>query len=264
MSHASNPSEFGPDGNPGGVDPDGERTLEVMSVAPDFNRWMFETIRPYCTGSVLEVGSGIGNISAFLLDAGYEACLTDLRPHYCEKLRRVFGQTPNCRGVAQLDLAHPEFDRAYHHLLGQFGTVFALNVVEHIADDRAAVANCRKLLRPDGRLIILVPAYPFLYNRLDRQLGHYRRYTRSTLTKVFRANDLDVVRSFHFNLAGVPGWFASGTILRNRVLPTSQVALYNRMVSLFRLADRLTLGWMGLSVVAVGQVRAAAGVRAAA
>jgi SAM-dependent methyltransferase len=246
------------------IDPEGESTLEALAVVPNFNRWMFETIRPYCTGPVLEVGSGIGNLSAFLLDGGHETHLSDLRPRYCQRLREAFSRHPGCRGVYQLDLVHPEFGRAYSPLLARFGTVLALNVVEHIADDRGAISNCRRLLRPGGHLIILVPAYQFLYNRFDRELGHYRRYTRAALRRLFAVNDLEVVRSFYFNLAGTLGWFVSGGLQKNRVIPRRQVALYNRLVWLFRILDRLTWRRLGLSVVAVGRTSEGERVAAAA
>jgi SAM-dependent methyltransferase len=236
------------------IDAEGECTLEALASANRFNQWMYETIRPYCAGPVLEIGSGIGNISKFLLADGHEAYLSDLRPPYCRKLERLFRDRPNCRGVLSLDLVHRDFNQAYATWLGRFNTVFALNVVEHVQDDHRAIANCRQLLRPGGTLIILVPAHPFLYNRFDRELGHYRRYTRSALNGLFSANGLQVERSFSFNLAGMLGWFVSGSLLKNKVLPRRQVALYNRLVRLFRILDRLTLRRLGLSVITVGKV----------
>jgi SAM-dependent methyltransferase len=218
----------------------------------------------HLVGPVLEIGSGIGNISAFLLAGGCEAWLSDLRPHYCRKLRERFGGHSSCKGVLELDLVRPGFERAYGHLRARFGTVFALNVVEHIADDHRAIANCHLLLRPGGRLIVLVPAYRFLYNRFDRELGHYRRYTRATLRRLLQANGLDILGAHYFNLAGVLGWFVSGTLLKNHTLPAGQVALYNRLVWLFRILDRLMLRRLGLSVLAVGRTREGACMPAAA
>jgi SAM-dependent methyltransferase len=236
------------------VDPEGQCTLETLAGAPNFNRWMFETIAPFCASPVLEVGSGIGNISSFLLDAGFAAHLSDLRPHYCRRLRSAFGTHPGCLGVHQLDLVAPDFEQTHAPLLGRFGTVFALNVVEHIADDVRALANCRRLLRPGGHLIVLVPAGAWLYNRLDRELGHYRRYSRHTLEQALvEAGGLDVLRSFCFNLAGTLGWFVSGTLLRNRTPSAALVKLYDRLVWLFQAVDRLTLNRLGLSVITVAR-----------
>ena len=246
------------------VDPEGEQTLEVMSQAPRFNRWMFETIRPYFSGPILEIGSGIGNISSHLLDSGFESYLSDVRPRYCDQLRATYGAHPACRAVVQLDLVHPDFSRVYRHLLGRFGTVFALNVVEHIEDDHLALANSQRLLRQGGRLIILVPAYQFLYNRLDRELCHFRRYTSGSLNRVFTNSGLDVERSFYFNLAGTFGWFVSGGLLHQKVPSRFMVSLYNVLVPLFRLVDRMTLRRLGLSVITIGRARDAVRLPAAA
>jgi len=46
------------------IDKEGAQTLEIISQARRFNRWMYESIQPYCSGKILEVGSGIGTISA--------------------------------------------------------------------------------------------------------------------------------------------------------------------------------------------------------
>ena len=46
----------------------GEKTLDVIAEADKFNDWMYNTIKPFINGKVLEIGSGIGNISKFLLD----------------------------------------------------------------------------------------------------------------------------------------------------------------------------------------------------
>lgn len=235
------------------IDPEGEATLEVMSGAPHFNRWMFDTIRPYLTGPVLEIGSGIGNLSEHLLATGMPSVLSDLRSHYCRQLQARFGQHESCTRIQQLNLVDPHFARLHRSLYGSFRSAFALNVVEHIQDDALALANASQLLMPGGQMIILVPAYRLLYNRLDRELGHYRRYTRTSLEQLFVSAGLEVMRSFYFNLAGLPGWFVSGTLLGNPKPHAGLLRLYNQLVWLFRIVDRMTLRRLGLSVVAVGR-----------
>jgi 2-polyprenyl-3-methyl-5-hydroxy-6-metoxy-1,4-benzoquinol methylase len=246
------------------IDPEGELTLETLSAAAGFNRWMYETIAPHVAGPVLEIGSGIGNISAQILGAGHETYLSDLRPHYCERLRETLGQHPGCREVIQLNLVASHFEQTYARHLGRFGSVIALNVVEHIADDRQAIRNCCKLLHSSGRLIILVPAYKLLYNRFDRELGHFRRYSPRRLKKLFSANGLNILDAFHFNLAGILGWFVSGSVLRQKVISPRQMGLYNRLVRVFRLLDRVSFRSIGLSVVAIGQNTQAQAIRKAA
>jgi hypothetical protein len=54
-------------------------------------------------------------------------------------------------------------------------------VLEHIEDDKSEPARAIRLLRPGGRLIVLVPAHEALYSRFDKAIGHYRRYDRESL-----------------------------------------------------------------------------------
>ena len=70
----------------------GAETLAIMAAAPNYNTWMYQVIAPYVGRRVLEVGSGIGNMSAQMLAAGVEhLVLTDMDEWYRDELRRRFG-----------------------------------------------------------------------------------------------------------------------------------------------------------------------------
>lgn len=69
----------------------------------------------------------------------------------------------------------------------KFDVITCLDVLEHIADDVAALKNINQLLKPDGRLIFTVPAYPWLFSYWDRILGHHRRYNPSRLKQILSA-----------------------------------------------------------------------------
>ena len=189
----------------------GESTLEVIAEADKFNRWMYQTIKPYCKGKVLEIGSGIGNISSFFMEDEFEILLTDIRKGYCQKLEERFQDNPFFMGTEVVNLTDEDFDSKFENHLGQYDTVFALNVVEHIYDDALALKNCRKLLIEGGQLIILVPSYKQLYNRFDEELGHYRRYTKSMLSSVFLKNNFKIIHKQYFNFIGIFGWYVTGS-----------------------------------------------------
>ena len=112
------------------VDLEGMQTLENISGAPKFNRWMYETVAKHCSGDILEIGSGLGNISDFFISDGYSLALSDLRENYLDILSEKF--SPTALDIFQLDLEHPDFEMVYQKYIGRFDTVFALNVVEHI------------------------------------------------------------------------------------------------------------------------------------
>lgn len=234
------------------IDPEGHETLDAVATARQFNRWMYETILPHCQGTILEIGSGIGNISEFFLAAGHPICLSDIRPNYVDILTEKYGHYPNLRSVLLMDLVDPDFDRQFQPELETFDTIFALNVVEHIQDDELAVRNAGKLLKTGGKLIILVPAFQALYNRFDEELAHFRRYRMDTLDAVLQKSGLTVVHHQYFNFPGIFGWWLSGRILRKKTIPKGQMKLYDQLVPLFRIVDKVLLNQVGLSVISVG------------
>jgi SAM-dependent methyltransferase len=230
----------------------GFSTLINISDADKLNNWMFESIRPYLKGNILETGSGIGNISSIFVHRQIPLSLSDNKDEYGRFLKRKFNSTPYIKDVFLIDLADKDFDSSYAHLLGSFDTVFALNVLEHIDDDSRAVENCYKLLASGGQLILLLPAYQGLYNKLDKELGHFRRYTGNTMRKLLSGH-FEVVRIWHFNLAGIFGWFLFGSIFRRNLITKKQIHAYEVLIPLFRLADWLTFRKIGLSVIGVGR-----------
>ena len=235
------------------TDPTGLQTLERFAAATHFNRWLFDTIRPHCKGHVLEVGSGIGNISRLFLDSKIRLTASDLRQEYCDLLQQQFGHHPYLAGVVSLDLAMPDLGERHSHLLQQFDTVVALNVVEHIEDDRKAIGNCIRLLKPGGHLIILVPAFQTLYNSFDEELGHYKRYTARSLRTLQEQAGLTVIHEQYFNAAGIIGWFIDGSLLRKRLIPRKQLLLFDKLLPVIKLVDTITFHAIGLSTIAVGQ-----------
>jgi len=235
------------------TDPSGLQTLERFARAGRFNRWLFETIYPYCSGKVLEVGSGIGNLSRFFLEKKFLLTASDLRDEYCNILHEKFGRNPYLEAIQPIDLTLPGFEMHYHSMTGKFNTIVALNVIEHIKDAGLAINNCKKLLMPGGCMVILVPAYPFLYNELDKELGHFIRYTSGTLQQLLQQEKLEIIHKEYFNAAGIPGWFLNGTLFRKRIVPRAQLQLFDKLVPVMKLADTITFHRIGLSVIAVAR-----------
>jgi len=198
------------------IDTEGMETLDAISSADKFNQWMYETISQHCSGKILEIGSGIGNISNCFLRDGANITLSDIRDNYCDRLRDNFKEySPE---VINVNIADPEFDNKYAHLINTFDTVFSLNVVEHIEDHKLAIQNCKKLLKDNGKLITLVPAYQTIYNGMDTTLEHYRRYTSKTLRKLLE-NDYKIEQIKYFNFIGIFGWVFTGGVLRKKNHP---------------------------------------------
>ncbi|MBK7965036.1 MAG: methyltransferase domain-containing protein [Bacteroidetes bacterium] len=157
--------------------------------------------------------------------------------------------------VFNLDLVHPDFESKYAPLLGTFDSCFAMNVIEHIEDDSLAMKNLVSLLKVGGKVLILVPANPILYNDIDKGLFHFRRYTSSMMDQLFLLAPLKMEKKWMFNALGIPAWFFGGKIMRKKEVEGGQMNLYDKLVPIARLLDVITFRKVGLSIIALATKR---------
>ncbi|HYA63430.1 MAG TPA: bifunctional glycosyltransferase/class I SAM-dependent methyltransferase [Candidatus Sulfotelmatobacter sp.] len=213
------------------ADEHGSEILARLNRAPRFTKWMADTIRPYLGERILEIGAGIGNLTANLVPRTvYWA--SDVNPQYLDRLEKLKATRPYLR-VSYTDATAGESYPAE-----EFDTVICLNVVEHLEDDVKALRNIRASLEKNGRAIILVPNGPGLYGTLDEVLGHYRRYTRDQLVEVCGRAGFRVEKVLKFNRIGSPGWWWNGRILKKKTFGFWQIKLLNALVPVVRPIDR--------------------------
>jgi len=235
------------------VDLPGLQTLELFATATRFNQWLFEDIAKFCSGEILEIGSGTGNISKLLLEQFDAVTISDPHTRYCNILEKRFQNNSHLKGIFKVDLSVVDFEKNYPQLLNKFDAVVASNVIEHIKDDALAIKNCKKMLRQNGRLIILVPAFQFFYNSFDKELGHFKRYNKKNLGALLQAQSMEVQHTQYFNFVGIAGWWLMGSVLKKKIIPRYQLNFYNKLVPIFRLIDKLINRAAGLSVIAVAK-----------
>jgi glycosyltransferase involved in cell wall biosynthesis len=224
----------------------GYRILRRMQKVSRYNRWMWQQLERFVGRRVLEVGSGVGNMTRFLL--GREQIIaTELNERYLKILHRLFDEYPHVV-IERFDLN----GEAPSWGAESIDTVLCLNVLEHVERDDEALGSLFRLLEPGGRLVLLVPALPALYGSLDRALAHHRRYSREEVLVKLRRAGFEVEDSWFFNLLGVAGWYLNSRLLRRTTFPPLQLALYDRLVPLFRLESRFRLP-VGMSLIAIGR-----------
>jgi SAM-dependent methyltransferase len=235
------------------ADQAGAETLEIMEAAPNYNSWQFSRVAPYLGRRICEVGSGIGNMSALIAGSRPELLvLTDTDPYYRGLLQDRFASSPEVV-VDQLTL--PDLSARDRYQPYALDTVVALNVIEHIASDVEALGSIAGMLRPGGRAVILVPAFQMLFGSLDRELGHVRRYTRSSLGQRMREAGFRVEQAFYFNLVGTIGWWVNARLRKVPRIPVEQLRYFDALVPMLRLEDRVPLPF-GQSVIAIGALGA--------
>ena len=223
-------------------------TLNQLAEVDRYNRWIYDQIAGALGPRILEVGSGTGNITQFLLAGGREVTATDVVPSYREEVRQKFAHRPNLE-VGTFDLTRPA---AAAYLARPFDSVVCLNVLEHIEDDLFALEQMSKALKPGGQLALLVPAHRVLHGAFDDAVGHFRRYGKRELAERLGEAGFKVNSLRFFNLLATLPWLLNGRLLRRPYLPEGQVSLADKLVPLLKL-ERLVGPPFGISLIAIAQ-----------
>ena len=223
----------------------GELTLGLLKKASKYNAWVYQMLRPYIGRDILEIGSGIGNMTKYFVAHG-RVTASDISPFCLRELRRDFSENENVQ-VRTLDISrngYPEIEI--------YDTIVCLNVLEHVEDDVEALRNMHLLLRPGGRLLLYVPANPRLYCEIDRGVGHYRRYLMDELTGKMAKAGFRVSHSRHHNILGAVGWWLNGKVLGKKHINATDVGGFDLLMPLVKLQDRLDSKF-ALSILAIGE-----------
>ena len=230
------------------TDHSGFYILLSVARANRYNEWILDQVRPYLGQRLFEAGAGIGNLSQMLIQRE-RLLLVDFEREYVNMLADRFGWRPNIR-VEHGDLTEPDLYDSF--IEERVDTILCSNVLEHLAADRLVLENMHRTLQPGGHCVILVPAEPGLYNGLDEELGHVRRYRRDDLREKMTTAGFEIVMEKQFSRLAAISWYFSGRILRRRHLSPRQMIWFDRIVPLAKLLD-YCLPVPGVSLVMVGR-----------
>jgi len=221
--------------------------LEVMSGADNYIGWLASLADPYLGDRPLEIGAGIGDYSERWAKPGRVVTASEA-DH--ERLGMLHERFAGRQDVVVRELTVPIAETADH------SAGVALNVLEHIEDDVAALRSFAGLVKPGGRIVIIVPAFMLAMSDFDKELGHYRRYTRKSLRKAFIDAGLRPVKVHYVNAVGLVGWIVLMRLLKKRT-DQAPVSFFDRLVVpvLRRIESRVRPPF-GQSVFGVAEVLA--------
>ncbi|WP_274376908.1 class I SAM-dependent methyltransferase [Desulforamulus reducens] len=144
-----------------------------------------------CGNKILDAGCGAGGTMEYMLKYG---CVVgvDISPEMVEHCRNI-GLSAYCEGVERLPFENHSFD-----------LVLCLDVLEHLPDERPALHELKRVVRPGGMLVFTVPAFRWLWGRHDELNNHYRRYNFGELINLLKKSNLRVERTTYFNFFLLP------------------------------------------------------------
>jgi len=189
--------------------PSGLDTMhKVICELKNYHLWVFSRIKPFLQAPILEIGPGWGQLSAFLIREKYEYYAIDNDFNVIKRLKSVFAKH-NHRFIND-DIFSPSF---INNLSIKPNTIIMLNVLEHIETDAHFLTKLHNLF-PNSSIVIQVPAMPFIYGNMDKQAGHFRRYSMHSIRKVVETANYRISDIFYFNAIGAITWFISTKIIR--------------------------------------------------
>lgn len=226
------------------------RALDGDDDRRNYHDYQHRLIAPYCGRSVLEIGAGTGALSARFVDRD-RLVVTDVDPDAVAHLRGRFAPRPEVT-VRAFDLAAGDV------LDDPVDTAVAINVLEHITDDAAALAALARSVRPGGTLVLFVPGYDQLYGDFDRRVGHVRRYTPATLRGAIERAGLSALRCRPVNMLGGIAWWAAVRQGGTGSPKPKMVRFYDRtVVPATRVLESVMTPPFGQSILGIARVPSA-------
>ena len=198
--------------------------LDSLAEARNYYTWVLKQFQPWLTGTVVEVGAGIGTFSDFILSQPRVEKIVAIEPaeNTFPTLRSRFA------GNSRIEIRKGYLTDYYRGLSAN--AVIAVNVLEHVRDDAEFLREAHTAVVPGGALLLFVPAIPAIYGSLDVAFEHHRRYTRRTLRTVIEKAGWKPRRISYMNLPGIAAWFMAGRVLRKKSVAPADAKAYDRLV----------------------------------
>ena len=224
-----------------------EFEFAALEQAVNYRNALLRTFGEHVHGRVLEVGAGIGQLTGPLLQSEviHQLVSVELDSKFCERLRAAFPDHAVVHGTIN-DLTDLE----------GWDAILSVNVLEHIELDECELEVYHRLLQPKkGVFCLFVPARPEIYAPLDKDFGHFRRYTRPELKEKLEQAGFRILQLHYFNLAGYLAWWLSFCVLKKRSFNAVAVRCFDRFIfpPLYELETRVLHPPIGQSLVAMAR-----------
>jgi hypothetical protein len=224
--------------------------LHLFEEVKIWKAYFSKKLHPYIHGNILEVGAGIGETTSYLLNDRVKSCVClepDITLFRVLQKKHQNGELPDSCLVKHGSLV----DISTSSL---FDVIIYIDVLEHIEKDKAELGRATLHLKQGGYLIILSPAYQFLYSSFDKAIGHYRRYTKKTLRKASDTPNLFECRMLYLDSSSVFLLLLNKFIFKKKYPTKNDIRIWQTLfVPISRLLDKLLFYRFGKSIIGIWQ-----------
>ena len=217
--------------------------LEFFDISDNYRSYQIELFGNYVGKEILEVGAGRGKIIEILAqNSEKQFTLLELDKNFFDILNKKF----NSKNIKVLE------ERTQNIKENKFDTIFYLDVIEHVEDDKFELDTAYNLLKKNGHLIIIVPAFQILFSKFDQKVGHFRRYRKEFFKRYSDEKNLKIKKLVYFDFLGFFIILFSKLLnLTNSKKTTLGIKIWNFLIPLSRLIDKITFHSIGKSIVCI-------------
>lgn len=221
------------------------KELHLFRHAVNWKKYFSKKIKPFISGKVLEVGAGMGENIDYLMNDSVISW-TCLEPD-----QRLADSIKTNADVKMIKGTLADLDTTV-----QYDCIIYIDVLEHIEDDVAEMKKAGGLLKENGRIIILSPAYSFLMSDFDKAIGHFRRYNKKSLRQVMQINNLQEEKLFYLESAGTLLLFINKTFTRRSYPSESNIKIWDRfIIPVSKITDALSGYFFGKTIIGIWKLR---------
>ena len=215
--------------------------LKFFDNSKNFRLYQQQLINKYLLGHLAEVGPGNGTNLSYYIDKPNKIDLFEPSKKHYDNLKKTFSKNHKIK----------VFNRSFGGKK-KYDTIVYLDVLEHIKKDKEEVKKALGLLKKNGKLIINVPANSHLYSNFDKDVGHYKRYSKKDFEIILQNFSFRKVSYRYYDSIGYLLSLMSKLFITNyKKNFEKKIKFWNNLIFLSKLLDKITLNVFGKSLLVI-------------
>ena len=214
--------------------------LEYFDRAINFRNYQFDILKKYIKGIVAEVGPGNGSFLKYYLPLAEQIDLYEPSNNFIANLKKIKNQKTSI-----INNNFTQKDNAYD-------TILYLDVLEHIENDENELEIAFKSLKTGGALIVNVPAFQHLYSQFDKDIDHFRRYSKNDLKKLTNKFKFSKTKLIYYDSIGYFLSIGSKLITKNYLNNfEKKIKIWDTLMPISKIIDLIIFNLIGKSLIMI-------------
>ena len=215
--------------------------LKFFDNSKNFRLYQLQLIQKYLSGHIAEVGPGNGGNLYYYINKPDKIDLFEPSKKHYLNLKKNFKKKKKIT--------------FYNKIFGgkkKYNTILYLDVIEHIKEDKKEIFKAFKLLKKGGKLIINVPAFSHLYSKFDKDVGHFRRYSKTDFKKILSRISYSEANFIYYDSIGYLLSFMSKIFVSNyKKNFEKKIRFWNSLIWISKIFDIFFLRSFGKSLLVI-------------